>query len=474
MRRNLLSVGIDIGTSTTQLVFSRLTIENLNSGFSVPHLSIVKKEVVYKSGIALTPLSSPNEIDGAGVKKIIECEYQKAGVLPDEVSTGAVIITGETARKKNSNSVIEKLSRFAGDFVVTTAGPELESALSGRGAGADIISKELDTILANIDVGGGTSNISVFDKGRLAAVTCLDIGGRLIKIDRETGRITFIYGKIKRLAASAGISICEGEKADEEKFRRICRLMADILFSAVGAYEKSALFDEMFTGNCVPLVCSLPTCVSFSGGVSDCIYNNLNSDSFYYGDIGVMLGQEIKRHSALKKLKLCKSRETIRATVIGAGLHTTKISGSTIFYFHSKIPVKNAAIVRVPEEFLPNVAGFIREKLSMYMTDGVPQEVAIAFKAADCVSFEQIQRLAGQIIEGASSVIAGTKPLIIVVEQDIAKALGHAIDHKLHKTKGIICIDSIETLDGDYIDIGEPIADGSAVPVVVKTLIFNT
>ena len=79
MQETILSVGIDIGTSTTQLIFSRLTIENLASNYTVPRISIVNKEVFYRSGIYFTPLKSQTEIDAAKVKEIIRREYEKAG-----------------------------------------------------------------------------------------------------------------------------------------------------------------------------------------------------------------------------------------------------------------------------------------------------------------------------------------------------------------------------------------------------------
>lgn len=164
MQETILSVGIDIGTSTTQLIFSRLTIENLASNYTVPRISIVNKEVFYRSGIYFTPLKSQTEIDAAKVKEIIRKEYEKAGRKPEDLQTGAVIITGETARKQNANRVLETLSDMAGDFVVATAGPDLESVLSAKGAGSDRLSEEKREVVANIDIGGGTSNIAFFIK----------------------------------------------------------------------------------------------------------------------------------------------------------------------------------------------------------------------------------------------------------------------------------------------------------------------
>ena len=156
MHEVILSVGIDIGTSTTQLIFSRLTIENRASSYTVPRIDIVDKEVIYRSKIYFTPLRSATEIDAEAVKRIVREEYQAAGMTPEMLRTGAVIITGETARKENANEVLEALSDLAGDFVVATAGPDLESVLSARGAGTDALSKEKRTAIANVDIGGGT------------------------------------------------------------------------------------------------------------------------------------------------------------------------------------------------------------------------------------------------------------------------------------------------------------------------------
>ena len=124
MSESLLSVGIDIGTSTTQLILSRLTLANRANPFSVPRIAIEDREVLYRSGIHFTPLLSDTVIDAEGVRTIVAEEYRKSGFAPEQVDTGAVIITGETARKENAREVLSALSQFAGDFVVATAGPD--------------------------------------------------------------------------------------------------------------------------------------------------------------------------------------------------------------------------------------------------------------------------------------------------------------------------------------------------------------
>ena len=186
MSEQLLSVGIDIGTSTTQLVISRLVLENRANPFSVPRVAIAEREVLYRSDIHFTPLKSETVIDADGVRRIVEEEYRKSGFDKRQIGTGAVIITGETARKENAREVLGALSAFAGDFVVATAGPDLESILAARGAGADAYAREHHTDVLNFDIGGGTSNLALYSHGELVRTGCLDVGGRLIKLERET------------------------------------------------------------------------------------------------------------------------------------------------------------------------------------------------------------------------------------------------------------------------------------------------
>ena len=246
MHEIIKSVGIDIGTSTTQLIFSELTIENEASNYVVPRINIVDKKVTYRSKIYFTPLLDQKTIDAEKVKGIIEKEYQDAGMKPEDLSTGAVIITGETARKQNANVVLDTLSNLAGDFVVATAGPDLESVLSARGAGADKLSKEHRETVANLDIGGGTSNIAVFQNGILRGTSCLDVGGRLIKID-ENGKIYYIFPGTKELAKAHGIEINVGDTAKEETLMKVCELMADQLAQAINKEPADEMHSRMYT-----------------------------------------------------------------------------------------------------------------------------------------------------------------------------------------------------------------------------------
>lgn len=477
MREEILSVGIDIGTSTTQLVFSKLIVENTASSFSVPRISIVDKEIIYRSEIYFTPLISITEIDAEKVKHIVEQEYIKAGIRKEDIETGAVIITGETARKENANDVLHSLSGFAGDFVVATAGPDLESIISAKGAGAHTYSKEHSTSVVNIDVGGGTSNLAVFVREELKETGCLDIGGRLIKVDPATKEIIYIAPKIQRLIKDNNINLSLGDKATLENIIPVADEMVRMLEQSVGLEKKSEEFDYIVTNKSIGLNEEIK-CISFSGGVADYVYHESNIDDYFkYGDIGIILGQRIRESNLCKRLKLIKSIETIRATVVGAGSHTTEISGSTITYTHDNFPMKNIPIIKLSKEDEDKdeigLEEAVKSKLNWFKLDNDLQKVAIAVNGKISPSFTYVQRMAKGLVNGMQEIILKDMPIVIIVENDMAKALGQCVYSLLDFKKEVVCIDSIKVDNGDYIDIGKPIAEGKVLPVVIKTLVFN-
>jgi ethanolamine utilization protein EutA len=476
MKEHILSVGIDIGTSTTQLVFSRITIDNTASMASVPRIKIIDKEVIYRSDIHFTPLRSLKEIDGIEVRKIIENEYKKANIKPEDVDTGAVIITGETARKENAREVLNTLSGLAGDFVVATAGPDLEGIIAGKGAGAAQISKEKRANVVNLDIGGGTTNIAVFKNGETIDTACLDIGGRLIKLNKDTLEVTYISSKLKQLAVSIGLNIFEGKRLTLQELNKLTVRMVEILEEVIGVKATSPELSLMLTNHDLRRDYDIDY-VSFSGGVADYIYGEDKTDLFEYGDIGIILGQTIKKSNLVRKKNMVKPVETIRATVVGAGSHTTDISGSTITFDEKVLPLKNIPILKLSDEDeelpLKKLASTIANKLKWFRLENGKQQVALAIKGVKNANFETIQELSSCIIDGMKEILELNLPLIIIVENDIAKALGQTLKAQLGYKNDVVCIDSVMVENGDYIDIGNSIANGKVVPVIVKTLLFS-
>lgn len=477
MIEEILSVGIDIGTTTTQLVFSRIRLENTASFTSVPRISIISKEVVYRSEIYFTPLVSQNEIDGMSLKAIVESEYGKAGIKPEDIKTGVAIITGETARKKNASQVMEMLSGMAGDFVVSTAGPDLEGIIAGKGSGAQQLSKNSGRTVANLDIGGGTTNIAVFRNGEVIDTCCLDIGGRLIKLSEGSQVVQYVAPKLKKLIGELGVGIEIGRAASVQGLREVTVRMAGILEEVLGLSEKSPGLRTMLTGQDLKLDYRID-CVSFSGGVADYIYGSPGDRMFRFGDIGILLGESIKRSMLLRRFEALVPAETIRATVIGAGTHTVDISGSTINYTRDVFPVKNVPILKLSPidegENYERIAEGIREKLRWFSSVDEEQQLAIAIKGVKNPSFGQVCKIAREVLKGMEEFLKTRLPVIVIIENDMAKALGQTLYKGLDYSRDVICIDDIKVENGDYIDIGKPLAGGRVVPVIIKTLVFNS
>lgn len=480
MKETLISVGIDVGTTTTQVIFSNITIENMSSGARVPEFKIVGKEIFYKGKIHFTPLRSNTEIDETALKEIIEREYKNAGINPDDIDSGAVIITGETARKENAQNISKVLSGYAGEFVVATAGPDLEGIIAGKGSGAAKLSYENNDIVANFDIGGGTTNIAVFSQGEPIDTTCLDIGGRLLRFDKS-GLVEYISPKLADICKEVNINIEKGKKYPDEVIRKICRYMAEILLEVSGVRPRSRLLELTLSPKSTALRLDYKIDrVSFTGGVADYIYNNqAEADLYKFGDIGILLGYEIKAILNEFASKVIMPEETIMATVVGAGTQTMDISGSTISYSQSAaLPLKNIPIIeitekeeRVNEEELEKT---IMAKLQWYCLETQKQKVALFLKGERNVSFEKVTSLSKVIAKVWEEFYPHGEEVIVVIENDMAKVLGQSISRKLsNKQREVVCIDGIKVSSGDYIDIGKPIGNGSVLPVVIKTLVFN-
>ena len=476
MDNEILSVGIDIGTSTTQVIFSKISMENTAGFFSVPHISITDKEVIYKSDIYITPLINSYLIDGDKVRDIVAAEFQKAGFSPADTQTGAVIITGESARKENSAVVLKKLSSFAGEFVVSTAGPDLESVIAGKGSGAQSFSEDNACVAVNLDIGGGTTNIVVFDCGKVVAKGCLDIGGRLVKLDKSY-LVSYVSPTAKKISDKLSLGLQEGRTADEQAINALCAEMVNLNEQALGIFDKSALAESVVTAGSTPLVIEKPIrAVCFSGGVADCIYHS-DREPLAYGDIGVHLGKAFRQGRLYSDFKLIKAKETIRATVVGAGTYTTSISGSTISYAERILPIKNAPVLKLTREeqqkLFEGDVPFLKQKLRWFMEQSDTERVVLSFEGDKNPSYLATRRCANCIGTALHETLPAEEPMLIVTECDIAKALGQAINLEFGEKRDIICVDSISVEDGDFVDLGKPLMDGLVIPVVVKTLIFG-
>ena len=455
MAEILRSVGLDVGTTSTQMILSELTVENRASGFSVPEMEIADRKILYKSDVHFTPLKGESLVDGDGLRRLVEREYHMAGIRPEAVDTGAIIITGETSRKENAREVLSALSDFAGDFVVATAGPDLESVLAAKGAGAVDYSRRTGKTVLHMDIGGGTSNLALIRDGKIEKTGCLNVGGRLVKLDGE-GRLLYVSPVLK------GIWEFElGKRIGEPDLERLARILNETLEMAAGLRLPTALLEQLTTAETqsLPLAPKEEGMVlSFSGGVADCIAHSFLWQE--YGDLGPLLGK------AIRMGRLCENAymlgtETIRATVIGAGCHSTQLSGSTVFHQNLEFPLKNIPVVTLEAEQQVDIPRVLPPLLQRQ--EG---RCVIAMPGLSAPGFREVAVLARQI---AAAVPAGE--VLLCLQQDMAKALGQALASVLGPTAKILCIDRVKVGEESYLDIGAPV--GPAMPVVVKTLVMG-
>ncbi len=458
MSERLLSVGLDVGTTSTQMILSELEVENTASGFTVPEMVISRRQVRYRSPVYFTPLLGETLVDGDGIREIVKAEYEKAGITRDSVDTGAVIITGETSRKENARAVLNALSDLSGDFVVATAGPDLESVLAAKGAGAVAFSERTGKTVLHMDIGGGTSNLAWIQNGKIMLTGCLNVGGRLLKLD-EHGHITYLSPVLD--------GVCDlrtGQQVSPEQLCSAAEVLVQALEMAAGLRQPGELLEKLWTAEAGALWDPVPpgSVISFSGGVADCIENR--HDWLKFGDMGPILGQAIRR-SRLCTGEYRLGEETIRATVIGAGSHSAQLSGSTVFHQNVDFPMKNLPVMCLPEDVLQmpgkELAVRIREKRKQQDVQGI-----LFLPGKKEWNYGSIKALA----EGIAAGMAG-QPVWVAAEQDMAKALGQAMALYLPPEASCLCIDGIRLAQGDYLDVGTPV--GPAIPVVIKTLIFE-
>jgi ethanolamine utilization protein EutA len=443
MPETLLSVGLDVGTTSTQLIVSRLAVENRAGSFSVPEMDITQRQVLYKGQVHFTPLRDENRVDAEALGKLVDEEYSNAGIRREDVDTGAIIITGETSRKENARAVLSQLSGYAGDFVVATAGPDLESVLAAKGAGAVALSRDRGKTVLHMDIGGGTSNLSLIRDGKIEKTGCLNVGGRLIKLD-ESGKIYYVSPVLRQIS-----DLKVGDTPTMGQLEELCEILTQALEMAAGLRTVTSLLTQLST---LEAQAWTPpeeqVVVSFSGGVADCI--ETQGDWLQFGDLGRILGKKI-RESLLCQGEYALGNETIRATVIGAGCHSTQLSGSTVYYRNLQFPLKNLRVVVVEDE-IPDESA---EEPSVLFLRGIPTP-----KYAD------VAALARRIVDARR-----LGPVLVCVEVDMAKALGQCLAGILPPDREILCIDRVRLSSESYLDVGAPV--GPALPVVVKTLVLE-
>lgn len=474
--REIVSVGIDIGTTTTQVVFSNLSLVQVSRAGQIPHVDIQNRKVVHESEIVFTPLFDAETIDAGRLADIIRNEYQRAGILPEQVETGAVIITGETAKKKNADQILSAIAGLAGNFVVTVAGPNVEGMIAGRGSGAAEYSKQHFTTVTNIDIGGGSANCAIFKQGTLISSAAMCYGGRTIELDPLTGVIRNINRSGREVIKSMGMSLTIGDRPSVADLKRITDELASATVDLIEGTH-SPLADKLYQTEPSSLS-GVGKPLMFSGGIGFYYYSPVDCDSIAsiarHGDIGPLLSQSLRENPKIAAYHVIQPAETRRATVLGASTQTLTLSGSTIWADASILPLKNVPVIRsgwTDNKIVPNdVARTLHNAIQHWDIKPETDPFAISIELDFAMDYKALTNLAEGLALFASK-IPPHRPLIFILKRDYAQVVGQTLSAILG-SRPLLVIDQVGLEEGDYIDIGSPLMDGRVVPLVVKTLVF--
>ena len=464
----VLSVGVDIGSSTSHLVFSRIVLERLDSRYVV-----TERESFYQSDILLTPYAAENTIDADALGAFIERQYRDAKIDPDEIDAGALILTGVAVRRRNARRIGELFARQTGRLVAVSAGDSLESVMAAYGSGAAARSIRNGAPVMNVDVGGGTAKIAICADGKVVDVTALDVGARLVVLD-EARRIVRIEEAGRRIGAALGLELKPGAVLAEHDARVLAASMAEALFEAMrggspraGGVDLLRLDPLTWRGDISD--------VSFSGGVSEYIYGG---EIKSYGDLGMELAGAL-RERLTNGPQLARPEARIRATVIGAAQYTVQVSGSTIFVAPLEtLPLRNVPVIApaLPldgDKIEPAaVATAIRSALRRRELEAGESPVALFVPWRGSATFQQLDNLCRGILDGLAPILAHGHPIVLVGDSDVGGLIGIHFCEEMKVTTPIVSIDGLELKDFDYIDIGAILDTSGAVAIVIKSLVF--
>lgn len=473
----LTSVGIDVGTATSQVMFSRLNLRRMGAELS-SRFVVVARETLYLSPVHLTPYTPGRErIDDRALGHLVDLAYREAGLEPGDIDTGAVILTGEAIRRDNARAIADLFSAQRGDFVCATAGHHFEALLAAHGSGTIALSETEPCRLLNIDIGGGTTKLAIVERGRVLQTAALHLGGRLIATDGD-GRIAVLEPAGRAVARLAGFRWEVGDPVSPGELSAVAAWMADALLAAV---QVEPLPDEVARLFLTDPFHGPPHYdgVVFSGGVGEYVYGK---ESQWFGDLGQPLGRALQERIGRGALPwpVLPARECIRATVMGASQYSVQVSGNTIYVSDPEalLPQRNLQVLRplcdLSGDIDPaQVARSVRDHFTRFdLTEG-EANVALVFEWRGDGSFQRISQFLDGLVQALRGTLAQARPIVLVLDNDVAHVIGAGLKEDRRLRSEVLAIDGITLHDFDFIDIGRVLEPSGTVPVTIKSLVFQ-
>lgn len=472
----LTSVGIDVGTATSQVMFSRLVLQRMGAELS-SRFVVVEREVLYLSPVHLTPYAPGRQrIDDQALGQLVDDAYRQAGLTPADVDTGAIILTGEAIRRDNARAIADLFASQRGDFVCATAGHHFEALLAAHGSGTIALTEGGPRRLLNVDIGGGTTKLAVVEHGRVTQTAALHVGGRLLASD--DGRIRVLEPGGQAIARNAGFAWQVGDAVTPAQLDTMAGWMADAILSAVQDDPPRAQIEALFLTP--PLVAPARyDGIVFSGGVGEYVYGK---ESQSYGDLGLPLGRALRDRvsNGTFPWPLLPARECIRATVMGASQYSVQVSGNTIYTSDGEklLPLRNLQVLRPHCDLSgpidpPSLARSIRDHFLHFDLEEGQTNVALVFEWQGDASFQRIDAFLNGLIAGLPVTIATGRPIVLVFDYDVGGVIGASLKEDHGLSNDVLSIDGIILRDFDFVDIGRVLEPSGTVPVTIKSLVFH-
>ena len=480
---SFLSVGIDIGSSTSHISISRLVIRRSSASLSTEFI-VTERETLHASPVWLTPYRQSGElIDTSRIRLLIEDEYKAAGYAPADIDTGAMVITGEALKKANAENIARMVADWSGRFVCVSAGPMHEGLLAAHGSGSVALSGAQGGTVVNVDIGGGTTKISVVTDGAVTHIESVSVGARLVAFDDDTDdddaaiirweQPAAVLARQLGIAGALGLPMPSGDR------RRMAGLMADVLLDIVtGAGDHADLRERLLVatdGKKIPPVAGIDHIV-FSGGVSEYLEPDASPRR---DDLGYLLAAALRRRLTTDGLeaKVRPAAQRIRATVLGASQFSVQASGQTVYVSDAAVlPVRGLRAVEVDARGAlteDSVRAALRRLDLREWTCGLAAVIRVDVPTSHAVLFRVASVLAR--VAGESRVLAPADadgPLFIVLRADVARALGRILKEEVRWPGPVVVVDGIEVSSLDHLDIGVPLGYTGALPVTVTSLQF--
>ncbi len=472
----LTSVGIDIGTATSQIIFSRLVLRRLGQELS-SRFVVTERKTLYQSPVQFTPYTAGRErIDDQALRLLVDAAYHQAGLSPRQVDTGAIILTGEAIRRDNARAIADLFAAQQGNFVCATAGHNFEALLAAHGSGAVAYSLEHECRVLNVDIGGGTTKLAVADHGRVLNTAAFHVGSRLLAMD-GAGSIVLLEPGGQELARQIGFQWQVGDRVAPDQIDRLADHMAQAVLTLTQEEKPSPDFERLWLTP--PLSGSKSyDAVIFSGGVGEYVYGK---ESKSFGDLGAPFGRALQSHTGKAQLvwPLVPARECIRATVIGASQYTVQVSGNTIYRSNNGLlPRKNLQVLRPPVDLsddidVPTLAREIQGHFQAFDLQEGETEVALVFHWEGPPAAIRIDAFCRGLLEGLPETLKSGGSIYLVFDHDLAGLVGNILTEDFRLKNDILSIDGITLRDFDFIDLGEVLEPSGTVPVTIKSLVFQ-